>query len=162
MTGPAKTTGAPWVQKTYPARRGEPPAVEFCFTPAYLSQLWARRRVRAIPTRSGLPTGDEETLLLDDVIIRPNGSILVRAWLVPAKPDYFSIRVEVSAPQPLPRHARVVLYWDTHEYAVRLTAGQMHFEDISMPDFSLYNRNLPSRRLRMRFEFEGDYNNGTS
>jgi hypothetical protein len=154
-------TVVPWVQKLYPARGKHPARVEFHFSPAYVSKLWNREPAFSRETRSGESPARREDLLLDDIITIQGASIFVRAWLVPADDsDLFHLRIEISATQRLPRNAQVTLHWDRHTYNVSLRAGEMLFEDISPPDFSRLKGNLPTRRLRMSFEFEERRRNG--
>lgn len=152
----ASNSSGTWSQvRTRPANTNR---VEFRFYPEYARTAWVHPQNRApgAATR-GKPRLEQETLLLDDVMFIDNQSAFVRAWLIPADaPDYFHIRVELAAPTRIARNARVTLHWDTHEYHGVMRAGQLLFENISPPDFSHYLKNVPTRRLRLTFEFDGD------
>lgn len=131
--------------------------VEFRFYPEYIQAVLTQRRERLSGVSRGgvslLP--DSETLLLDASIPADDVTVFVRAWFIPAgEPDTFCLRVEVGAPQRIKRAMRIQLSWDNAEYVARLSAGVTEFEDITPPDFSRAKKNLPSRRLRLSFEFE--------
>jgi hypothetical protein len=80
--------------------------------------------------------------------------MFVRAWLIPANlPGYYHMRVEMFTPDSVPGAVRVRLYWDNHEYYGVVRPNQVFFEDITPPDFSRHAGNLPSRRMRLTFEF---------
>jgi hypothetical protein len=161
MAQSAQAAIVPWAIKYFEADGKNPTRIEIHFSPEYIRTLWQREPVSEPATRSGYESSDEEDLILDDVVTYEDASIFVLAWLVPAKkPGYFHIRVEVKVTQRLTRNARVILYWDGYTYIVRLRAGEMLFEDISTPDFSHLNGNLPSDQLRMTFELEENSKNG--
>lgn len=132
--------------------------VEFRFYPDYARTAWVHPRDRAPgPVTRGKPRLERETLLLDDVMFIDNQSAFARVWLIPADaPGYFHLRVELAAPTRIARNARVTLHWDHHEHHGVMRAGQLLFENISPPNFSHYLKNVPTRRLRLTFEFDDD------
>ncbi|MCG3142653.1 MAG: hypothetical protein HDKAJFGB_04181 [Anaerolineae bacterium] len=83
--------------------------------------------------------------------------MFVQAWLVPAaRLGDYHIRVSMNAPAPLKKRLHVCLYWDNDQYTATLARGVWLFEDITEPIFSSRNGNLPSRRLRLTFDFQED------
>lgn len=152
---------APWAQ-VHTKLRGKPRTrVEFRFSPAYVRALWNANALLQGDTRAAYYLPQSERLLLDDVIYIEDKAVFVRAWLIPSvERDYFHLRVKVAAPARLTRNAQLFLQWDRYQYALPLKAGEMEFEDISLPNFSRLSNNVPSHRLRLSFEFENGGPNG--
>jgi hypothetical protein len=128
-----------------------------------LCALWDHRLNPAkspAVTRGISISPDGETLMLDTVIPINRSSAFVRAWLVPAvEREYFHLRVEITAPEPIKRNLRVTLNWDNGDYTSVMRAGNLFFEDITPPNISKHFGNLPSRRFRLTFEFEAPTKN---
>ncbi len=160
----APASGA-WLQQTHIQEPGEQlSVVEFLFAPAYIETVWSREPDllhQTRETRGQYDFDDQERILLAASVALDGASMMVRASLVPAKKrDRFHMRVEVAAPQIITRRGRLILFWDGHEYSVPLRVGVMLFEEISPPNFSRLKGNLPSRRLRLRLEFDTRGKNG--
>jgi hypothetical protein len=154
-----------WLQVRPRAPRLQAQRVEFRFFPKYILSFWSppsNDRPR-LAVRGSSVFSNSEMLLLDDVILLPNDSMFIRAWLVPGRmPEHYHMRVEMFAPPTVKRNVRVKLYWDTHEYHAVVRAGHYFFEDITPPDYSRRYNNLPTRRLRLAFEFENRGANGAN
>lgn len=131
--------------------------VEFRFFPKYVYSLWRGPTGEARHPSVRAPGGlfKPEILLLDDVVLLPNDSMFVRAWLIPSsKPDHYSMRVEMFAPLTVPRNVHVRLWWNATEYEAIHRAGNYFFEDITPPDYSRHKNNMPTHDLSLAFEFE--------
>lgn len=153
-----------WRQTLVRTRAQALAAVEFSFYPAYIETVWNLRNANRVPTRATRSIDDpfeEEKILLDDTVPLDGASMFVNVSLIPAKQaEHYHMHVQVAAPRIIARNGHVILQWDHHEYSVPLRVGEMFFEDISPPDFSRLNKNLPSRRLRLRIEFDTRGKNG--
>lgn len=93
--GSAMQATSTWRQTQLPRRDKARAAIAFDFAPDFVRALWAPRatgtRSRAILSRN-----EAEQLLLDDIIFIEGASGFARAWLIPtAKPEYYSVRVEL-------------------------------------------------------------------
>ncbi len=152
---------APWTQVHTKLRGKRGTRVEFRFSPTYLRALWNVNASLLGKLRAAYYAPQFERLLLDDVIYIEDKAVFVRVWLIPAEePDYFHLRVRVAAPARLTRNGQLFVHWDKYQYALQLKAGELEFEDISLPNFSRARHNLPLRRLRLSFEFENGRPNG--
>lgn len=167
MIESAPPSSGAWLQTRTLAPGQTHPIVEFLFFPAYIQAVWNRAFPPTDETRQARGADDfddTERLLLTDTITMDGSSILVRASLIPApqKPGHFHLRVEAASPKTFRRGGRLILYWDKYEHHVPFRSGEMFFEDISPPDFSRLDKNLPSSRLRLRIEFDEHGDNGKS
>lgn len=163
MLQPNSSQSGTWVQVRPRTARNQPRRVEFRFYPEYVRAVWKSMNGETAPkTRGGVSLSpDGETLLFTDVIQIDGTSVFVNAWFIPARqPETYHLRVEIAAPQGIQRSVRLFLHWDKTQYSARLRKGEMFFEDITTPDFSRAQKNLPSRRLQLSFEFENDTNSG--
>ncbi len=150
-----KKSGAPWSQATRYIRGANRRRVEICFAPAYLRALWRPRATRETTSRGAFDDATTERLLYDGTIPIDGASMFVQAWLVPAaQPGDYHIRVSMNAPAPLKKQLAVCLYWDSAQYTATLARDAWFFEDITEPIYSRRNGNLPTRRLRLTFEFQ--------
>lgn len=149
---------APWAQSVTRARGTNRRRVEIRFAPDYIRALWHPRIARERIARGAFDDAASERLLYDGTIPVDGGaSMFVQAWLVPsARSGSYHIRVSMNAPAPLKKRLFVCLYWDSDQYTATLARGEWLFEDITEPNFSRSNGNLPTRRLRMTFEFQDD------
>lgn len=147
----------PW-QETLSRGRGKKQwRFEARFAPNYVRKLWRPRATRETTSRGAFDDATTERLLYDGTIPIEGASMFVQAWLVPAaRLGDYHIRVSMNAPAPLKKRLHVCLYWDNDQYTATLARGVWLFEDITEPIFSSRNGNLPSRRLRLTFDFQED------
>lgn len=157
MSAASLKKNAPWVQVNPSVRGSTRTHVEIRFAPNYIRSLWRPRAARERGTRGVFDDAAGERLLFDGTIPVEGASMFVQAWLVPAaEPGAYHIRVTMAAPAPLKKRVLVRLYWDNGRYTASLARGEWLFEDITEPNYSRRNGNLPTRRLRMTFEFQDD------
>lgn len=158
----SNSTPSPWQARSV-RRNKKIIRHEIRFAPAFARGAWHKpARSRTARERGEFVSRDQETLLLDHQLDLEGAAGFVRAWLIPsAKPDYYHMRVEMFAPPDVTRNMHVTLIWGKHKYQATLRAGQVFFEDITLPNFSKHNENLPTHRLRLIFDLEGAPTNGS-
>jgi hypothetical protein len=163
MPRPNRSTSGTWLQTRSKSAQGL--AVEFLFYPTFVQAAWSRTAFPAVRARVLRESPDlfkKERILLDDSFLVEGSSMIVRVSLVPAREqEHYHMRIEVTSPQTIARSGRVILNWGSQEYVLPLRNGTMLFEDISPPDFSRLKKNVPSRDLRIRIEFDSHGKNGT-
>lgn len=159
-------TAGTWIETRFAKPDQTLEAIEFSFYPAYVEAVWSHAKLSAKAARTTREASDyygDEFILLAKSVPLNGSSMFVRVTLIRSKnPDYYHMRVEINAPTKIKRKGRLILYWDGQTYIVPLRAGEMFFDDISLPDFSNENKNLPSRRMLLRVEFDQNDQNGAA